>query len=392
MAGKTIVLCLDGTNNEFGRKNTNVVRLAQVAVKGDEQVVYYDPGVGTMPDPSTFTRLGKWLSRIMGLAFGLGLGRNVGQAYRFLMQNYEDGDRIFIFGFSRGAYTARVLAGLIHQLGLLRPGLENLVEYAVRLSAGVNDLDGADDREKDGYWETCKSFRKSFSRSRQVEVDGELTTTHRIPIEFLGLWDTVSSVGWVWEPKRFPYTAKNDSVRKVRHAISLDERRCFYRPNRWRGPGVTDVVQLWFPGVHSDVGGGYEKHEDRRLWQASLDWMLDEAVEAGLKLEEGRREHVHGAEEQVATAWRTDPHRSLTAAWWPAELFPKLPAGRGMRLPRLGLGRRRVIEPTDVMHRSVLDRLRSRDVDYDPPNLPREFVDRVLALDEVPESLQVRGE
>src|SRR5438270_6716114 len=117
--GKNIVICCDGTNNEFGSNNTNVVRLVQVLNRSPkEQIIYYDPGVGTFPEPGFVTRIGKWFSEIMGLAFGVGLTRKIGEAYSFLMDQYEAGDTIFLFGFSRGAYTARALAGVLFQFGL----------------------------------------------------------------------------------------------------------------------------------------------------------------------------------------------------------------------------------------------------------------------------------
>jgi uncharacterized protein (DUF2235 family) len=111
------VICCDGTSNEFGRKNTNVVRLVQCLRRDTHnQLIYYDPGVGTLPDPYPATRLGKWWSRVIGLAFAHGLTADVMEAYTFLMEQWEFGDRVFSFGFSRGTYTARVLAGLLHNL------------------------------------------------------------------------------------------------------------------------------------------------------------------------------------------------------------------------------------------------------------------------------------
>src|SRR6266404_1134644 len=120
---RNIVLCCDGTSNEFGRKNTNVVRLLQCLQRDtDKQFIYYDPGVGTLPEPNRVTRIGKFYSTVAGLAFGAGLTTDVMEGYCFLMEQWEPGDRVFIFGFSRGAYTARVLAGLLHTFGLMPRG------------------------------------------------------------------------------------------------------------------------------------------------------------------------------------------------------------------------------------------------------------------------------
>src|SRR6266436_335121 len=110
---KNIVICCDGTNNKLEGDLTNVVRLFDVVVKDERQVAFYDPGVGTMASPDEKTWLGKRWSLLKGLAFGAGLDENVMDAYRYLMGAYKDGDRVFLFGFSRGAFTVRVLAGML---------------------------------------------------------------------------------------------------------------------------------------------------------------------------------------------------------------------------------------------------------------------------------------
>jgi uncharacterized protein (DUF2235 family) len=124
---KNIVICCDGTRNEFGDHNSNVVKLyGTLIIDGRRQIGYYHPGVGTMGAPTARNRISKAWSIVMGLAFGAGLLSNVGDAYRYLMNVYEDGDRVFLFGFSRGAYTARALAGVLHMFGLLCPGNDGL--------------------------------------------------------------------------------------------------------------------------------------------------------------------------------------------------------------------------------------------------------------------------
>src|SRR5690349_17360179 len=131
---RNFVICCDGTNNQFGPQNTNVVRLVQALDRDPaKQRLYYDPGVGTLPEPRALTRLMKWFAKVRELAFGAGLTWNVEEAYSYLMDFWEPGDRVFLFGFSRGAYTARVLAGLLHMLGLMPRGNQNLVPYAMRL-------------------------------------------------------------------------------------------------------------------------------------------------------------------------------------------------------------------------------------------------------------------
>ena len=130
---RNIVLCLDGTSNKYAAVNTNVVKLyAMLDRARNDQLSYYQPGIGTMPPPGIFGRLKRWFVTRLDLAIAWLLSDHVTDAYRFLMRYYQQGDRIFIFGFSRGAYTARALIGLLNRPGLLRPGSENLVPYAVR--------------------------------------------------------------------------------------------------------------------------------------------------------------------------------------------------------------------------------------------------------------------
>ncbi len=218
----------------------------------NEQVIYYDPGVGTLSDPNFTTPIFKKISIYAGLAFGRGILNNVKKAYLFLMENYEEGDRIFIFGYSRGAYTARVLAGLIHGCGLLDKSHKNLLPHALNIyKKTVLDF------------EILNKFKKTFSRKCEIDL--------------LGLWDTVSSIGWFYNPRFFPYTTNNQSVKAVRHALSIDERRIFFRPLAWGDAFLKkqDVKEVWFPGMHSDIGGGYLEKESG-LSKLSLEWMIQE--------------------------------------------------------------------------------------------------------------------
>ena len=250
---RNLILCCDGTNNQFGSENTNVVRLVQVLERDPaRQRLYYDPGVGTLPEPGVVTWLGKKVSDILGLAFGAGLPWKVQEAYSYLMDIWEPGDQVFLFGFSRGAYSARVLAGMLHALGLLPRGNSNLVPYVMRLYQGFRNerksLGG-----KAGPWQKlCDDFRWTFSRTA-FEGDDK----RHFPVHFLGVWDTVSSVGWVWDPDSFPFTACNPSVGIIRHAVSVDERRWFFRQNLMKqatgnvtgGTKEQDLKQEWFAGV-----------------------------------------------------------------------------------------------------------------------------------------------
>lgn len=358
MAGKNIVVCLDGTGNQFHEDNTNVVKLFRVLKrdsKRQRQVVYYDPGVGTLADPDYKSGLMKKLDRALGLAFGAGLQRNIGEAYGYLMDTYERGDRILLFGFSRGAYTARALAGLIHACGLIDRGCQNLIPYAMKLFAArkVN-------------FRVLQKFKSTYGRE--------------VPVHFLGLWDSVSTLGWVYDPVFLPFTTNNPSVETVRHALAVDERRAFFQPVPWgsRYSEEQDIKEVWFPGVHSDVGGGYAE-EEAGLAKVTLDWMIREAKAHALVVEQKKyKRYVLGEDtrtsrnyEYVGPDAEAEIHESLTNGW---NLVQRLPARvwsweeqrKVLRMPP----EERVIEAGATLHRSVLERMDSGEVDYEPPNLP----------------------
>lgn len=367
---RNLVIACDGTNNQFGAENTNVVRLLQCLDRSVErQIIYYDPGVGTLPEPGWVTWAGKNLSKIAGLAFGAGLRWKVSQACRFLMDYWAPGDRVFLYGFSRGAYTARVLAGFLHTFGLLPAGDQCLLPYALRLYSASRkklNLIRADHQE---FWKLCDGFRETFAREIPDSND------RRFPIHFLGAWDTVASVGWVWEPARFPFTAKNPSVSVVRHAVSIDERRWFFRQNLFLPVPGQNLEERWFPGVHCDVGGGYPIKEGG-LWQGAFRWMLEQSRAHGLCLDPRREAQVWLDSKETPEPWKAPQHESLTWKWWPAEFVPKLKyfPKISMSLPEMGLGRRRVIEDGAVADETALRRMVVRmKRPYRPPNVPESW-------------------
>jgi uncharacterized protein (DUF2235 family) len=385
---KSIFVCCDGTGNEFAAKdsrngNSNVVKLYTTLKLNLRQFAYYHPGVGTMGDPTKEGLARQW-SVIKGLAFGDGFRDNVLDAYRYLMQHYAAGDKVYIFGFSRGAYTARALAGLLHGYGLLCRGNEGHIPYAWRMyTARV-----ATEKELNAHTiSTDTTFRDTFS--------------HRdFSIHFVGLWDTVSSIGWITAPLRLLDMAQNSTIQRGRHAVSIDERRCFYQDNLWgkpvevtvpvvlRGkpaaaaiPREQDLLQVWFAGVHSDVGGSYPQLQSG-LANITLKWMIDEARKAGAVFDEPRVRMVLGSPgpgeptpETAALAPLYEKpksstlHPSLHGIWWLLELLPhryydKDDSSVKKRIP---LAAYRKIPRGALVHPSVRERL--KDPCYRPKNV-----------------------
>jgi uncharacterized protein (DUF2235 family) len=343
---RNLVLCCDGTSNEFSENNTNVVKLYQMLESDPaRQFRFYDPGVGTFALSSALLPISKRVTRILGLAIGLGLIANVEDAYRFLMNTWIPGDKIFIFGFSRGAYAARTIAAMIHRCGLLPRDQDHLVPYVSKAFADTSKKS----------WKLAARLKKTFAREARVH--------------FLGLWDTVSSVGWAWSPRTYPFTADNPSVETVRHALAIDEKRAFFRQNSWWGKG--DVKEVWFAGVHSDVGGSWPP-AGSGLSQIALEWMVREAEQAGLLIDARERDRVF----ESMPDHKARQHKSLKWYWWPAEFFPKvtqLKMGETYYPAiRLNLFRRRFIPEGSVIHRSVADRMRDLP-EYKPMNLPDRY-------------------
>ena len=259
---KNIVICCDGTMSRYesDAKNTNVVRLYQRLGKdGSQQISYYDPGVGTQS--ALRTGVGRRAQNALASVFGYKVKRNVLEAYRYLMDSYEPGDRVYLFGYSRGAHTVRVLAGMLHKCGLLTKGSVNLIpDMARTYYAKGND-------------KRAEGFKATFSRECKPH--------------FIGVWDTVASVGWLWRRKFYRNTRLNCDVTYGYQALALDERRWHFRPSRWDERDIPEgqtIEQVWFPGCHADVGG---QVPDRGISDITLTWMLRHAKDKGLKLKDG---------------------------------------------------------------------------------------------------------
>ena len=366
---RNIIVCLDGTGNQFKEHNSNVVKLLRVLERSSrDQPVYYDPGVGTLADPGLKTPIAKGVNKGLGLAFGRGLTRNIEEAYSYLMNTYQDGDKIFLFGFSRGAYTARALAGFIHHCGLLEKGCQNLIPYAMKLFKKTNKK-----KLTDTDWQVAARFRKTYGRQITNE---EGKTTSRLPIHFLGLWDSVSTFGWIWDPVFLPHTTNNPSVLNVRHALAIDERRLFFRPLYWgqKYHEQQDIKEVWFAGVHSDVGGGYPEKESA-LAKIALQWMVEEAAAFGIDINKQCFDrYVLGNDgDYVGPSPDGPQHKSLKGLWWPAEIMPKKTWDGKTKKKKLKAphpAKRRDIprQPRPLLHHTVKTRMRN--TSYSPKNLP----------------------
>jgi uncharacterized protein (DUF2235 family) len=266
---KRIVVCCDGTWNRPDAKSpTNVAKLWRVVAERDDngvdQPVLYHRGVGT----------GRF-DRIRGGGFGWGLSRNVRDCYRFVVDQFDPGDELFLFGFSRGAYTARSTVGLIRNAGILRRENADRVDEAYDLYRSRGDASHPRGAE-------ATRFRASYSHDE-------------IAIRFVGVWDTVGALGIPGVPKllsgrlwAFHDTELSSKVALAYQALAIDERRRPFVPSLWhRKPDDAGLLeQRWFAGVHSDVGGGYP---DCSLADITLWWMAGKAREAGLAL---KLEHI----------------------------------------------------------------------------------------------------
>ncbi|HEX8307879.1 MAG TPA: DUF2235 domain-containing protein [Allosphingosinicella sp.] len=312
---RRLVVLLDGTGNEIGANLSNVLRLYRAVRQSPDQLVYYDPGVGTIGRPGWWSQLRQKVRSVLGLALGLGLDEDLLQAYSWICRNWRPGDEIWLFGFSRGAYTARALAGFIHFFGLLGRDQLNLCGYALVAYKRSGDEDD---------FEIGDRFR-------------EVAGTRRASIHFVGVWDTVASVlvprastFFVPAPQKLLFTRTNPSVRTFRQAISIDERRRMFRLNHWKDPQSyrpggderlkvpQDIRQVWFAGVHSDVGGGYPD-DDSALSRYPLLWMAGQAAEAGLDLDPA----LLPPPLDVPPAPLPTLHRSLIGPWWLLEPWPQ---------------------------------------------------------------------
>jgi uncharacterized protein (DUF2235 family) len=410
---KSLVVFSDGTGNSSAKLfKTNVWRLYQAVDTKDpedplqrRQVVAYDDGVGT----SSFKPLA-----LLGGAFGVGLRRNVLQLYRFICRNYEHGDRIYAFGFSRGAFTIRVLIGLLTTVGIIRFGslsdarLEALSADAYRRFRRCFVLSGnrpTGSAQKNAWLpkltnvtvNPIRSLRDGWTNLwRRVFGPPILTDRDLMPItdeiELVGVWDTVAAYGspvaeitkgidrWVW-PLSMPDYKLSEKVRCARHALALDDERDTFHPLLWDEIHERELVrtgevsadrlkQVWFAGMHSDVGGGYS---DDSLAYVPLVWMANEAVARGLRLyakelgEYGAKADpfgpIHDSRSGLAGYYRYQPRKIS------ARLEPRDPTTRVFQDPDIKYG----LLAKAHIHGSVLERIARGNDGYAPIVLPGDY-------------------
>jgi uncharacterized protein (DUF2235 family) len=310
---RQIVLCLDGTSNTLtGRqRDTNVLRLFEHLARAQDpqQLLYYDPGVGS-PDALPTTGLLDWWSRkwerVAGLAYGRGIYDNVAQAYAFLMRHWRPGDQVFVFGFSRGAFTARCVAGMVNLFGILKPEHESLLDTLMRVYfAPVGGQVQLEVRQRGakallGLEREANNARTRDEIAQQVRQSFASAQGREAWVHFVGVWDTVASVGLPGLSVRISSSAtvSGKRVRHVRHALSLDEHRLPFEPRLYTeadfgdAQGAQSLRQRWFRGVHGDVGGGYAPKESG-LSDEALRWIAIESTGCGLRsapVVEGRAE------------------------------------------------------------------------------------------------------
>src|SRR3954447_5651922 len=363
---KNIIICADGTGNTTVKgRGTNVFKLFE-AVDGNghrsdpgltPQVAIYHDDVGTA--------VYKWV-RIVAGATGWGLSRNIKQLYGELARVYEPGDRIYLFGFSRGAFTVRTLAGLITTCGIL-----DLDKYPTNraFTKGIRGSYSAY-RRKYQTWLSKQvigprtiepaTLREMFS----VDIPGFVEPDRRV-IQFIGVWDTVDAVGLpfrladvinqVFWRFKFPDMHLSEYVAHACHALALDEARQSFEPVLWqeRPMDVERIEQVWFAGVHSNVGGGYPR---QGMSLVALDWMMKQAETHGLRFHSEQRKLYHGAADVNDKAYDSRSGLGVFYRWKPRNV--------GTISQTCGA--------KPKIHRSVFERISRGTEGYAPGALPTE--------------------
>lgn len=381
---KNIVLLSDGTGNSAAKANkTNVWRLYRALdLTNSDQVAFYDDGVGTQ-------RL-KYV-RVAGGAFGIGLSKNVRDLYEFLCRNYDPDktNHIYMFGFSRGAYTVRQLAGLVTKCGIIgKRARDGSTLTANRMRKVVRQFHRIYRR---GYRTSLtKRLRDTEALSlRRDKAICELQDAYNcIPnpeIEFIGVWDTVDAVGLpfdslvgLWNgmlyPFRFPDQNLSSRVKKACHAVAIDDERKTFHPVLWNEENEKEkekdrIEQVWFAGVHSNVGGGYP---DDTLAHVSLKWMI-ERLEAhdkkhriqGLRLLPHERDKLLGRRDVHGKLYESRSGRSRYYRYKPRDIYALCHVKKPPE--------QRVIINNPKIHESVFQRIQDGANAYAPPGIPVKY-------------------
>lgn len=275
---KRLIICSDGTWNKPDqldrevRKPSNVVKIARAILPQTDnifQIVYYDEGVGSS----------NWVAdKLLGGFSGVGITKNICDGYRFLSHNYTQGDEIFLFGFSRGAYTVRSLAGFLNLVGLLPKKNIFFLEEAFNYYRQPNVIQRVySNRQRGTVDMTLDEFRE----------ENEITTPK---IKFVGVWDTVGSLGIpvgffqrkFGKKHQFHDTTLGKNIENAYQALAIDEKRKPFAPTLWElepNSGQT-LDQQWFAGVHTNIGGGYDNDG---LANCALHWIKENAEKHGLR-------------------------------------------------------------------------------------------------------------
>ncbi|MBU1333332.1 MAG: DUF2235 domain-containing protein [Alphaproteobacteria bacterium] len=300
---KRLVIFCDGTWNRMSAEHpTNVLTASQLVLPKDAadipQITYYDEGVGT-----SFL-VNEWLETRLAGAFGWGLLDKIEAAYRFLIFNYEPGDEIFIFGFSRGAYTARSLAGLIRKCGIVPRTHARSIREIFEFYKDAGTHPDSDEAQRRRMMLSPQTIFKEEDRKWRIDHGADATTVAAakpLVIRYLGVWDTVGALGvpqhliisslfGTAKKYQFHDTALSSTVQAARHAVATDEDRLSFAPALWSNLDVLNSAngegqryqQLWFPGDHGSVGGGGDV---RGLSNEALAWIMEGAAAEGLALD-----------------------------------------------------------------------------------------------------------
>ncbi|KAJ8521783.1 hypothetical protein ONZ45_g1554 [Pleurotus djamor] len=365
--GRNLVVCIDGTANQFSAKSSYVVEIYSRLIRDEQQLVFYNSGIGTYAKPSfrSWSYVKQVADHTIDMAVAWNFESIVHAAYEWLSENYIPGDRIFLFGFSRGAYQARVIAGMIEKVGLVHKSSKNQVAFAYELYSSMTSQAKRDPPKPSGP-SSSRGAKKSRTPDDEEILCQQFKRTlchENVKVHFVGAWDTVSSVG-VFRGKTLPETVSGmGHVCSFRHALALDERRVKFQPEYVNGglgpqPGDKgDVKEVWFAGTHSDIGGGSTLNQNLTNFGPALRWMYHEAFNCGLRMK------------PAITHWAPlDLTPSLKGIWKALEVLPfKSLSYKGKDSitwkPHLGAGRK--VQPGQLIHHSVLKRFKNA-----PPETP----------------------